>query len=169
MALDFFVDRMFIQWESLRKELHYFSSTVISKCRKWHLRGTYHKFFLGQHAPRPQLEAHACGDHGHSYAGPKTAFFQLTGLESLKLAFLKFNWKFNSAALWIIQLQTHQEYLQLPLRDGAFSAISCPTMWGICRFLRTIKTNPHLYPGLGRGGGVGVYFDWCIINWKNCK
>ena len=42
---------------------------------------------------------------------------------------------------------------------GAFSAISCPTWWGICRFLHAIKTNPHLYPGVG---GLGVYFDWCI-------
>ena len=30
-------------------------------------------FFLGQHAPVPPLEAHACGDHGHGSAGPKTA------------------------------------------------------------------------------------------------
>ena len=44
-------------------------------------------------------------------------------------------------------------------RGGAFSAISCPAWWGICRFLRAIKTNPHLYPGVG---WVGVYFDWCI-------
>ena len=44
-------------------------------------------------------------------------------------------------------------------RGGAFSAISCPSWWGICRFLRAIKTNPHLYPGLE---WVGVYFDWCI-------
>ena len=44
VALGFFVDLMFIQWESLKK-IHYFPSTVISKCRKWHLRGTYLKFF----------------------------------------------------------------------------------------------------------------------------
>ena len=61
-------------------------------------------------------------------------------------------------------------------RGGAFSAISCPARWGICHFLRAIKTNPHLYPGLG---WVGVYFDWWImhtteavvikpLNW-NCK
>ena len=50
-------------------------------------------FFPGQHAPGP-LEAHACGDHGHGYAGPKTAFFQFssfTGLETLKVEF--FNYK----------------------------------------------------------------------------
>ena len=28
--------------------------------------------------------------------------------------------------------------------------------------LQAIKTNPHLYPEVG-GGGVRVYFDWCII------
>ena len=44
-------------------------------------------------------------------------------------------------------------------RGGSFSAISCPAWWGICHFLRAIKTNPHLYPGVG---WVGVYFDWCI-------
>ena len=48
-------------------------------------------------------------------------------------------------------------------RGGAFSAISCPSWWGICRFLRAIKTNPHLYPGVG---WVGVYFDCCISS--NC-
>ena len=47
---------------------------------------------------------------------------------------------------------------------GAFSAISCPAWWGICRFLHAIKTNPNLYPGLG---GLGVYFDWCIIQLIN--
>ena len=44
-------------------------------------------------------------------------------------------------------------------RGGAFSATSCPAWWEICHFLRAIKTNPHLYPGVG---WVGVYFDWCI-------
>ena len=44
-------------------------------------------------------------------------------------------------------------------RGGTFSAIFCPAWWGICRFLRAIKTNPHLYPGVG---WVGVYFDRCI-------
>ena len=34
-------------------------------------------------------------------------------------------------------------------RGGPFSAISCPAWWGICHFLRAIKTNPHLYPGVG--------------------
>ena len=48
---------------------------------------------------RTPLEAHAGGEHGHGYAWPKTAFFQLSGLESLKLAFLKFNLEFNSVAL----------------------------------------------------------------------
>ena len=31
---------------------------------EWGLRGM----------PLDPLEAHACGDHGHGYAGPKTAF-----------------------------------------------------------------------------------------------
>ena len=46
-------------------------------------------------------------------------------------------------------------------KGGAFSAISCPTWWGICHFLLAVKTNPHLYPGVG---WVGVYFDW--HKWK---
>ena len=133
---------------------------MIPKCRKWHLRGTYLNFFPGAACHRTSLEAHTCGDHGHGYAGTKNTFFQLPGLESLKLAFLKFNLKFNFAALWIIQIQTHQEHLQLPQGWGIFFAICCSAWWGICRFLRAIKTNPHLYPGVG---WVGVYFDWCII------
>ena len=35
---------------------------------------------------------------------------------------------------------------------GAFSAISCPAWWGICLFLRAVKTNAHLYPGVGGSG-----------------
>ena len=59
MVLDFFVDLMFILWESLRK-----SSTIFSiDCDI--LEATW---------SRTPLEAHACGDHGHGYAGPKTAF-----------------------------------------------------------------------------------------------
>ena len=64
-------------------------------------------------------------------------------------------------------LQTHQELISCP-RGGAFSAISYPAWWGICHFLRAIKTNPHLYPAVG---WVGVYFDWCITSqvWKVLK
>ena len=51
-------------------------------------------------------------------------------------------------------------------RGGAFSAISCPAWWGICRFLRAIKTTPHLYPGVG---WVGVYFDWCIMRLRKSQ
>ena len=67
MALDFFVDLMFIRRESLRKKLHYFPLTVISKCIS--------KFFSRAACPQTLRKAHACGDHGHGYAGPKTAFF----------------------------------------------------------------------------------------------
>ena len=119
VALNFFVDLMFIQWENLRKKLHYFPLTVILKCRKWHLRGTYLKIFPGAACHRISLEAHTCGDHGHGYAGPNTVFFK------------------SETGIFLI----------------------CPAWWGICRFLRAIKTNPHLYP---RVGWVGVYFDWCI-------
>ena len=61
----------------------------------------------------------------------------------MKLAFLKFNLKFNSAALGIIKLQTHQEHLQLP--QG----------WGIAHFadmvaiLNFIVLN--IYYGMLRG------------------
>ena len=49
---------------------------------------------------------------------------------------------------------------------GHFSAISCPAWWGIYRSLHAIKTNPHLYPGLG---GLGVYFDCCIMRTLSAK
>ena len=44
-------------------------------------------------------------------------------------------------------------------RGGAFSAISCPTWWGICRFSHAIKTNR----------GIGVYSDRCIMLRKLCQ
>ena len=47
--------------------------------------------------PWTPLEVHTFGDRGYGNTGSKTAFFQLTGLESLKLAFLKFNLKLNPA------------------------------------------------------------------------
>ena len=45
---------------------------------------------------------------------------------------------------------------------GGMIAREFPTLhWcGICHFLHSIKTNPHLYPGEDE---VGLYFDWCII------
>ena len=58
-----------------KKELLYFPSTVISKCRKWHLTGTYLSFFPGVACPRIPLEVHTCSNHGQNYARPKTAFF----------------------------------------------------------------------------------------------
>ena len=42
-----------------------------------------------------------------------------------------------------------------------FPAKYFPTWWGIGRCWQAIEINPHLYPGVGRGG-VEVYFDWCI-------
>ena len=146
VALNFFVDLMFIQWESQRKKLYYFPSTVISKCRKWYLRGTYLKLFPGAACHQTFLEAHTC-DHGHGYAGSKTAFFLLSGLESLKLAFLKFNLNFNSAALWIIQLQTHQapgvgHFLLFPAPHGGVFAAFCALL----------KLLPTYIPGWGGSG-----------------
>ena len=55
-------------------------------------------------------------------------------------------------------LTTHQEHLQLSQGWGIFCYF-LPRMVVICRSLHAIKTNPHLYPGVGM---VGVYFDWCI-------
>ena len=58
------------------KELHYFPATAISKCRKWHLRGTYLKFFPGPACHRTSIEAHTCGDHmGTAMLGQKPPSF----------------------------------------------------------------------------------------------
>ena len=150
----------FYSMRKSKKKTPLFSIDCDLKMQGMAFRDTYPKFFRGTACHRTSLEVHSCGDHRHSYAGPKTIFFVVVRtVESLKLTFLKFNVKFNSATLWIIQLQTHQEHLQLHQGWG-ISAISCPGWWGICRFLRAIKTNPRLYPGVG---WVGVYFDWCII------
>ena len=53
-----------------KKKFHNFPLTLISKCRKWHLRGTEAA------CPRTSLEAHVCNNHGHGYCGPKTAFLK---------------------------------------------------------------------------------------------
>ena len=53
--------------------------------------------------------------------------------------------------MWIIQLQTHQEHLQLPQGWDIFCSF-LPRMGGICCFLHAIKTNPHLYPSVGARG-----------------
>ena len=113
--------------------------------------------------PWTPLEVHTFGDRGYGNTGSKTAFFQLTGLESLKLAFLKFNLKLNPAPCELFNYKLIRIIFSCP-RGGAFSAICCPAWWGIRRFLRDIKTNPHLYPGVG---WVGVYFDWCISRWED--
>ena len=111
---------------------------MISKCRKWHIRGTYLFFFL------TPLEAHAFGDHGHGYA-----FFLV-----------------DRAGISETGILPPCELFNYKLRGGAFSAISCAVWWSVCRFLHAIKTNPH-FPsiflgGEGEGVGLGVYFDWCI-------
>ena len=104
-----------------KKKLHYFPLTVISKCRKWHLRGT---------------------DHEHGYAGPKTAIFRWQ-----ELAFLKFNLKFNSVALWIIQLQTHQAP-----GVGHFLLFPAPHGGGFVAFFALLILIPTYIPGWGGSG-----------------
>ena len=89
--------------------------------------------------------------HGHVHAGRKTAIFSWQGWSNIiyNLTLLRcelFNYKLI------------RNTFSCP-GGGAFSAISCLTYWGICHLLRAVKTNPHLYPGVG---WVGVYFDWCI-------
>ena len=71
----------------------------IIKKKKKILKAQILNFFLRAVRPQTPLEAHACIDHGHglqqcqAHAGPKTTFFKLTELESLKLAFLECNFK----------------------------------------------------------------------------
>ena len=121
-----FCDARFLRWSyfySMRKskkKTPLFSIDCDLKMQGMAFRDTYPKFFCGAACHRTSLEAHSCGDHRHGYARPKTVFLLLSGLESLKLTFLKFNVKFNSAALWVIQLQTHQEHLQLHQGWGIF-------------------------------------------------
>ena len=75
-----FLRRSYVYSLRMSKEkLRYFPLTVISKCRKWHLRGTYLKFFPGAACPQTPLEAQACRDHEHSYIGSKTSFFSWQG------------------------------------------------------------------------------------------
>ena len=154
----------FIQWESLRKKkpLHYFPLTLISKCTKWNLRGTYLNFFFpGQHGLGTPRGSRLRGDYGNGYTGPKTVFFfKLTGLESLKLAFLQFHLKFNSAALWINQLQTHEEHLQFKGWD-IFCYFVLHMVGAFVAFQHAIKTNPRLYPGVC-GGPQGLL--WLVHN-----
>ena len=43
--------------------------TLISKCTKWNLRGTYLNFFPDAAWPQLPLEAHVCDYYGHGYNG----------------------------------------------------------------------------------------------------
>ena len=44
-----------------KKKFHYFPLTVISKCREWHLRGTYLNFFPGATFPgSPPMGSQQC-------------------------------------------------------------------------------------------------------------
>ena len=47
---------------------------------------------------------------------------------------------------------------------GAFSAISCKIFLLMVGHLFTfLKAIENQSPSISRGGGVGVYFDWCIV------
>ena len=95
----------------------------------------------------PNLPRGSHLDHGQGYAGPKTVFFYLSGLESLKLAFLKLKLKFNSAALWIIRLQTHQAP-----GVGHFLLFPAPHSGGFVTFCVLFKLIPTYIPGWGGSG-----------------
>ena len=61
-----------------------FVLTMISKCRKWHLRGQYLlKIFRGGACPWNSLGARAFGARCRAFAKPKTFLFYFKGLESL--------------------------------------------------------------------------------------
>ena len=131
-----------------KKKWHYFSLTVIAKCRKWHLRGIY---LPGGACPRP-----LCGDHEHGYTTPKTAFFKLTGVESLKLAFLKFNLKFNS----VNHLTTNSSGTS-SVAPGVEHFLLFPAPHGreFVAFCTLLKPTPTYI----LEWGIRVYFDWCIM------
>ena len=114
--------------------------TVISKYRKWHLRKTYLKFFPGAACPQTSLEAHVCNNH----------LFKLTGLESLKLAFLKFKLKFNSPALCFIQLKTGT--FSVAPGVGHFLLFPAPHGEAFVAFCTLLKLIPTYIPGWGGSG-----------------
>ena len=73
MSLDFFVDLMFIQWESLKEKLHYSPLTVISK-NAHDRRGHEPLGESGGMLPREKIKICASKDE-HGHAGPNTALF----------------------------------------------------------------------------------------------
>ena len=66
---------------------------------------------------------------------------------------LKFNSKRNSAALWIIQLQTHQEHQSsVAPRVGHFLLFPAPHGGGFVAFCALLKLIPTYIPGWGGSG-----------------
>ena len=72
MALNFFVDIMFSQWESLEKKTPLSSIDCDIKMQEMDiLEAHILSFFTGAACPWTPREDHACSNHGHGYAGPK--------------------------------------------------------------------------------------------------
>ena len=108
-------------------------------------------FFRDSMTPDPP---NACCNHGHSYAGPKTTFFSLTGLESLKLSFSKFNLNLILLPCELFNYKVISNNLSCP-RGVEFSAISCPA-WcsgAFVAFCALLKLIPSYIPGWGGGSG----------------
>ena len=95
VVLDFFIDLMFIQWESLRKHSLFSVDCDVNNARNGMLEAHVLIFFSGQHALDPARDSCLW----RSWAWPGLKLPPLTGLKCLKLAFLKFKFRFNSAAL----------------------------------------------------------------------
>ena len=64
VVLDFFIDLMFIQWESLRKHSLFSVDCDVNNARNGMLEAHVLIFSQGS-MPWTLLETHACGDHGH--------------------------------------------------------------------------------------------------------
>ena len=106
-------------------------------------------FFPGQDVPGPPERIMPAVIMGMAMPGLRLP----TGLESLKLVFLRFNLKSNSAYKHLIR-----NIFSCP-RGGAFAAISCAPHGGaFVAFYRLSKVIPTYILRWGRG----VYFDWCI-------
>ena len=83
------------------------------------------------------------------------------------LEFYNLNVYKTHAALWIIQLQTHQEHLHLTQGGGGhFLLFPAPHGGAFVTFYTLLKL---IHPRGGGGGGVGIYFDWCIILLQQVK